>query len=314
MVNGQHHCSSTALMHIMARLRSVLFHRPFRAFVRLNGGVPPHIPRHSETRYASIDTLAKVMVEHRGFIILFLYRCRSLLTQHDLDALKVLLNAENLEIIRLRALFASRLLLPVMKMANHTRGMLAFKQEMETVTSHVRAIAANPDLLSTLSIAPKDQAVQEQLTATMDSIVKVSKGTSSVQEGAGRERDVIEMVGATQAQIEREDGEIGEEQEEEVVLLQGRVTPSTLDLSAPSEKRIPTPEMAGETFESGPRHGKVLPLPPREAQQDPVPLPHLLHGHQPKSGEVFCNCQVLPREEQRDQNRHPRRPPLPPRL
>ena len=243
MVSGQHHCSSTALMHVMARLRSVTFHRPFRAFVRLNGGVPPHIPRHSETRYASIDTLAKVMVEYRGFIILFLYRCRSLLTQHDLDALKVLLNAENLEIIRLRALFASRLLLPVMKMANHTRGMLAFKQEMETVSSHVRAIAADPNLLSTLAIAPKDQAVQEQLTATMASIVKLSKGTSTIQEGTGRERDVIDMVGATQAQIELEDGEIGEEPEEEVVLLQGRVAPSTLDLKAPSDKRVPTPEM-----------------------------------------------------------------------
>jgi len=46
--------------------------------------LPPGIPRHSETRYASIDTLAKVFVENRGFIILFLYTCRALLTQLDL--------------------------------------------------------------------------------------------------------------------------------------------------------------------------------------------------------------------------------------
>ena len=244
MVSGQHHSSSSALMHVMARLRSVTFHRPFRAFVRLNGGVPPHIPRHSETRYASIDTLAKVLVEYRGYIILFLYRCRSLLTQNDLDALKVLLNAENLEIIRLRALFASRLLLPVMKMANHTRGMLAFNQEMEKVTSQVRTIAANPDLLSTLAIAPKDQAVQEQLTATMANIIKVSQETSTIQERENRESEATKLVGASQAQIELEDGEIGEEQEEEMVLLQGRVTPSTIDLKAPSDKRAPTPQLS----------------------------------------------------------------------
>ena len=88
-VDGQHHASSTALMHIMARLRSPTFHRPFRAYVRDAGGKPPAIPRHSETRYASIDTLAKVFIENRGFIILFLYTCRALLTQLDLDSLKV---------------------------------------------------------------------------------------------------------------------------------------------------------------------------------------------------------------------------------
>ena len=197
MVNGQHHASSTALMHVMARLRSPTFHRPFRAFVRLNGGVPPHIPRHSETRYASIDTLAKVFVEYRGFILLFLFRCRALLTQIDLDSLKVLLNAENLEITRLRALFASRLLLPVMKMANHTRSMLEFRQEMETVTTRMMTIAANPDLLSTLTIAAKDQAVQDQLASHMGQIAKVAESSSTVTERDNRESEATKLVGAT---------------------------------------------------------------------------------------------------------------------
>jgi len=241
MVSGQHHASSTALMHVMARLRSITFHRPFRAFVRLNGGAPPHIPRHSETRYASIDTMAKVFVEYRGYIILFLYRCRSLLTQIDLNSLKVLLNTENLEIIRLRALFASCLLLPVMKMANHTRDMITFQLEMQATSSQVRAIAARPELLISLTIAPKDQAIQDQLTSLMGDITRASEATSTIQEKGDRESEAIKLVGATQTQIELEEGEIEEPEGEEVVLLQGFAPPSHLDLTAPSDKRVNTP-------------------------------------------------------------------------
>ena len=245
VISGQHHASSTALMHVMARLRSVTFHRPFRAFVRLNGGAPPHIPRHSETRYASIDTLAKVLVEYRGFIFLFLRRCRSLLTQVDLGALKVLLNAENLEIVRLRALFASRLLLPVMKMANHTHDMATFQSNMETNVLRVKTIAANPSLLSSLTITPKDSAVQKELTSVMGEIITLSESTSTVQERGNRESEASALVGLTQELLEQEEGEIDEEPEqEEVVLLHGVAPPSyRLDLTAPSSRRVATPTM-----------------------------------------------------------------------
>ena len=128
-----------------------------------------------------------------------------------------------------------------MKMANHTRDMITFQLEMQATSSQVRAIAARPELLISLTIAPKDQAIQDQLTSLMGDITRASEATSTIQEKGDRESEAIKLVGATQTQIELEEGEIEEPEGEEVVLLQGFAPPSHLDLTAPSDKRVNTP-------------------------------------------------------------------------
>ena len=75
------HVSSFAIIRVMGRIRSQLFHRPFKAFVRANGGSPPRIPVYSEIRYGMLDQLCLTFCQHQGFILLFLFQCRPLLTE-----------------------------------------------------------------------------------------------------------------------------------------------------------------------------------------------------------------------------------------
>jgi len=115
MVKGKKHVSATALCHIMARLRSDLFYRPFKAFLKKMGGKPLKFERYSETRYASVCILSLRYLEGEKYILLFLRACRCLLTKEDLASIKLLLNHEVREVIRIRALFALNILLPIMK-------------------------------------------------------------------------------------------------------------------------------------------------------------------------------------------------------
>jgi len=88
-VDHKRHVSASALCHIVARLRSNLFYRPFRAFVRQLGGKTPRFSRHTETRYASINLISLEFLRNERHALLFLRACRTLLTEEDLKALKV---------------------------------------------------------------------------------------------------------------------------------------------------------------------------------------------------------------------------------
>ena len=139
-----------------------LLYPGFKGFTQ-RYGVKVSIPRHSETRYASVDLLALCFMEYRGFILLYLHQLRSLLTQLDLDTLKTLLDPEIQEIVRLRALLASRLLLPVMKIASQASNPTVYQTDLNIFTAQVESIASSPELLVSQRIAPKDDAVKDQI-------------------------------------------------------------------------------------------------------------------------------------------------------
>jgi len=240
------HVSSFAIIRVMGRIRSQLFHRPFKAFVRANGGSPPRIPVYSEIRYGMLDHLCLTFCQHQGFILLFLFQCRPLLTQLDLNALKILLNAECLHVVRVRALLSAHLLLPMMKRANNITDVDEYRTFMSDITKKVEAIAATPSLLGDLVIQPKDLCVQENLRAITGDIQVACNAESSVAEDEiFTETQVSRLVDVTvrdeDEEEEVEDGEIedGEIIEIEEVMMAGTV----LDLKAPSSSPSPKPAL-----------------------------------------------------------------------
>jgi hypothetical protein len=163
-ISGAHHVSSVAVRHIVARLRSALLWRSFRAFVAKHGGKPPKFERYSETRYAAIDVMCLRFWQNRGHIILFLRLVRSLLTEEDLKALKIVLDPEMMKVIFVRALLASHVLLPVMKEAKEMTSPEAYLQKVEALTAKVTLMANNPKLLSSAELEVNDLQVATELT------------------------------------------------------------------------------------------------------------------------------------------------------
>lgn len=88
-MDGKRHISSTALCHIVARIRSNLFYRPFRAFVYASEKKRPRFDRYSETRYASINLLSLQYLQVEKYVLLFFLRFRCFLTDLDLKYIKV---------------------------------------------------------------------------------------------------------------------------------------------------------------------------------------------------------------------------------
>lgn len=229
------HVSSFAIIRVMGRIRSQLFHRPFKAFVRANGGTPPRIPVYSEIRYGMLDQLCLTFCQFQGFILLFLFQCRSLLTQLDLTALKILLNAECLYIIRVRARLSSQLLLPMTKRSNTISNVEEYRGFIADITKKVDAIATKPSLLSAVAIQQKDLCVQETLRAITGDLQVACNSTSTVPEEATfTDAQVRQLanVPTMEEEQEVEEGEIedGEIVEMEEVMMVGTV----LDLKAPS--------------------------------------------------------------------------------
>ena len=216
------HVSSFAIIRVMGRIRSQLFHRPFKAFVRANGGSPPRIPVYSEIRYGMLDQLCLTFCQHQGFILLFLFQCRPLLTELDLNALKILLNAECLHIVRVRALLSAHLL-PIMKRANSITDVDEYKSFMSDITKKVEAIAATPSLLGDLVIQPKDLCVQENVRAITGEIQAACNTKSSVAgDEIFTEAQVSLLVDVTVTEDDEEEVEDGETEDGEIIEIDGR--------------------------------------------------------------------------------------------
>ena len=255
-IDGKRHASATALCHILARLRSNLFRRAFRAFVRKSGGKPPAIERYSETRYASVAILSLRFMENRAFILEFLFQVRSLLTAIDLEALKWLFTPEVMEIIRTRALFAAHVLLPVMKGAAKVNQTHVWAKELGDHRARMVAFAERPNLLESVPLRQSEgqHLLESHLSAKLEEYrAEVLKQMSAASASNTDSRHAIELADVvTEAaqepeepeEPEVEDGEIVDEYEEEELACGVVVCAHpTLDLSRPDDKRVATPNL-----------------------------------------------------------------------
>jgi len=240
--------------------------------VRSLGGVPPSIGRYSETRYASVAILALRYMENQLFILSFLFTVRTLLTELDLQALKWLLTPEISNIILGRALFASRVMPPIMKDAAVAEKTTAWLSTIQTYQNEITKFAKEPALLANQKIERKDAAILDRLPdltkKLLDAVeVQLKLPQRPIDE---REEDALRLVGATVTDDnddeDDDDDDSGglETWEEEEVLEEGQVAlPASmttfnttasdsraLDLSRPSGASYPEPSVTEKTRSS----------------------------------------------------------------
>ena len=147
-IEGKKHISSVALCHIISRIRCNNFYRAFKSFVKKNTGQRPSFSRFSETRFASINLLSIQYLRWERYLMAFFYFCRSLLTEIDLKYLKILLDPEIRSILRMRAIFGSKILFPTMKLAKEASQGSTFFHELEKTKQIVFYVEQNPQTLS----------------------------------------------------------------------------------------------------------------------------------------------------------------------
>ena len=99
--------------------------------MKSKGAKAPTFVRYTETRYAAIDIMCQTFWQYRGFVILFFHLVRHLLTEADLKALKVVLDPEMADIIFIRALLASQVLLPSMKEAKTKTSPAEYSKKLD---------------------------------------------------------------------------------------------------------------------------------------------------------------------------------------
>jgi len=212
-VEKKRHVSATAVCHIVARIRSNLFYRAFRAFAMEKEGRRPKFSRYSETRYASVNIISLEYLRSEKLILWFLRSCRTLLTDEDIKALKVLLDPEMRAILRVRAVFAQKVLLPIMGISAKATDPEEHKRKLEHWEKAVRAVAVNPALLAsiddaTLKIAPAEESLIKRLKEEMDGAKPCSLENPS-------ERWALEAAGIRTEDLEKKEKGEGEEEEEE---------------------------------------------------------------------------------------------------
>ena len=94
-IEGKRHISSVALCHVVSRIKSNFFYRPFRSFVQSKCGKRPRFDRYSETRYASINLLSLQYLKYEKYILLFFLSFKLFLTELDHKYIKVKKKKEN---------------------------------------------------------------------------------------------------------------------------------------------------------------------------------------------------------------------------
>ena len=242
-VKSNRHISATALCHIVALLRSAKFKRGFRDYVRKNGGQKhANFPRHSETRYASLCILALRYVQNEGFIILFLHEMKSLLTEQDLNAIKVMLQPEIAAITRVRALYAAHCLLPLMKRAASLPPS-EFKAILTTTSTKMEEIARQPEQLAHAKLDLNDNPVRGKLPQALGEFSKeVDKLLS--QPAHLPLPAVTEETHSEHGDVEDDDDDDSDNDDDSHALVnQAALTfaVQVLDLEPPSKRKVATP-------------------------------------------------------------------------
>lgn len=249
IVINETHASASALVHIMGRLRSPIFRRAFRGFVRHSGGKDTAIERYSETRYASLAVLSLRWMQDRPIIIAFLHRVRTLLTAIDLKQLEILLGADVQEVVRVRALLAAFVLLPVMGKAAKIKEAVAWRGELDSLDRRLAVLHRSPQLLSGVKITGPNSHllphIIEQLEAIRSDVREQTPALADTTEDAIVR--VTAIAAATEPELE--EGEIVEEEPEEIEVLRGHAAPdpSFITCERPSNAVVPRPSLEEQT-------------------------------------------------------------------
>ena len=261
------------MRHLVARLRGNTFRRPFRWYVKSKGAKAPTFVRYTETRYAAIDIMCQTFWQYRGFVILFFHLVRHLLTEADLKALKVVLDPEMADIIFIRALLASQVLLPSMKEAKTKTSPAEYSKKLDALKGEVRTMALSPNLLSNATLETADAKVMEEVNSVLAGLqgeVQTKLTTPDILPKSDtranqRTQEAFRLVGAPttaaedddqdddkdqddQEDSEDEEQEDGEDEDETATTAVTTTTTTTtpvavLDLRHPSKKLTAQPAL-----------------------------------------------------------------------
>ena len=140
---GKKHAATYSVIHVMKRLLGNPFRRPFRAFLKFHDVKSFHFVRVSETRFSSIDIISLTVYQYYGPIVMFLYLCRVKLTEQDLMVTQALLDPEILSIIKIRAVMASKVLLPFMETSNLLTNSECYQNYIKELQSQLQIHTKN---------------------------------------------------------------------------------------------------------------------------------------------------------------------------
>ena len=87
------------------------------------------------------------------YIILFLHFIRSLLTTLDLKIIKLALQADVLNVIKIRALFAQKILMPFMETSSKIGNPQEYTELKEELTKFLVFVAQHPSFLENQKIS-----------------------------------------------------------------------------------------------------------------------------------------------------------------
>ena len=237
-IDGKKHVSSSALCHIVSRIRSNVFHRAFKAYVRHCTGETATFSRFSETRYASINLLAIQYLKWESFIMRFFYTCKLLLTEMDIKYLKILVNPEIKAIIKIRALFGLKILFPIMSLAKDSSEGTSFLIKLENIKHAIQLIEQNPQSMSS-QINEKNVKFVEANEREVENIESLEANKEPIEEQKQIET-IKECLQLQFQQDEEEESEMIIEEEFQKITsfnLSSSVVikkPSTYTISAPS--------------------------------------------------------------------------------
>jgi hypothetical protein len=143
----------------------------------------------------SHDIICLRVWQNLAIVLLFLSDHLEVLAETDLKALQLLLQPEVLEVVRVRAIFAEHLLLPVMEEAAKPATSEEYRQKAEAWKALALDIAQDPDRLLSLEVSRRDGPLSGKLAAALPGLLQLVEEHLDDPDLASRSTDLISNDG-----------------------------------------------------------------------------------------------------------------------